>query len=146
MNIAKFRNYHAPAFRSPSFFDDLVMKDLFQHKPATGMTIPSANIKETEKNFIIELAVPGKQKSDFNIHIEDQFLTISSEKKQEEKIENEKYTRQEFVYNAFSRSFTLPESIDQEQVKAAYENGILTIELPKKTEVEKNNKKQIHIV
>lgn len=145
MNISKFRNYQTPAFRSPSFFDDFVMKDLFHHKPATGLTIPSANIKETEKNFIIELAVPGKQKSDFNIHIEDQLLTISSEKKQEEKIENEKYTRREFVFHAFSRSFTLPDTINQEQVKAAYENGILSIELPKKTEVEKNNKKLIHI-
>lgn len=146
MNIAKIRNYQVPGFRNPSFFDEFLMRDLFNHKPMTGLTIPSANIKETEKSFLIELAIPGMQKSDFDIHIEENVLTISSEKKRDEKIENEKYTRQEFSYSSFKRSFTLPDSIENDQVKASYENGLLSIELPKKLVAEKNNKKLIQIV
>ena len=146
MNIAKIRNYQVPGFRNPSLFDEFLMRDLFNHKPMTGLTIPSANIKETEKSFLIELAVPGMQKSDFDIHIEEIALTISSEKKRDEKIENEKYTRQEFSYSSFKRSFTLPDSIENDQVKASYENGLLSIELPKKLVAEKNNKKLIQIV
>ena len=146
MNIAKIRNYQVPGFRNPSLFDEFLMRDLFNHKPMTGLTIPSANIKETEKSFLIELAIPGMQKSDFDIHIEEIALTISSEKKRDEKIENEKYTRQEFSYSSFKRSFTLPDSIENDQVKASYENGLLSIELPKKLVAEKNNKKLIQIV
>ncbi|MBX7050879.1 MAG: Hsp20/alpha crystallin family protein [Flavobacteriales bacterium] len=146
MNIAKFRNYQVPGFRNPSFFDDFVMRDFFQNKHAVGLTIPSANIIETEKSFKIELAAPGMEKSDFNVQIEKDVLTISSEKKQEEKVQDEKYTRQEFAYRSFSRSFTLPETIDHDLVKAVYENGILSVELPKKTEVVKSNKKMIEIV
>ena len=146
MNIAKFRNYQVPGFRNPSFFDDFLLRDFFHNKPMVGLTMPSANIKESEKSFMIELAAPGMQKSDFNVHIEENVLTISSEKKNEEKVQNEKFTRQEFSYSSFSRSFTLPEFIDNEQVKATYENGILKIELPKKMETEKSNKKLIEIV
>jgi HSP20 family protein len=96
--------------------------------------IPAANIKENERSFDIEIAVPGMKKDDFKINLENNILTVSTEKEEEKNEENKNYTRKEFMYGSFSRSFTLPKVVETEQIKASYENGILSIQLPKKDE------------
>ena len=96
---------------------------------------PSVNIVENENNFQMELAAPGLEKSDFNIEIVNDNLVISVEKKSEkEESEKGKFTRREFNYSAFRRSFFLDEKINREGINATYENGVLRITLPKKEE------------
>lgn len=92
---------------------------------------PSANIIDSEKDFSIELAVPGMSKEDFNINLENEILSISVEKKETEDKEDKNFTRREFRYDGFSRSFNLPEIVNQEKIKADYKNGVLNIVLPK---------------
>jgi HSP20 family protein len=106
---------------------------------------PSSNIIETEKAFRIELAAPGLDKKDFLINIENDQLTISVEKEKEEVTENEKYTRREFGYTSFQRSFNLSEHVNTEDISAAYENGVLAIILPKKEIAETVLKRKIEI-
>lgn len=97
-------------------------------------TLPSANVDETEKEYTIELAIPGIRKDDLNVELRRNVLTISSEKKEEkeEKDEKKNYLRKEFSYQSFKRSFTLPDSADENNVKASYNDGILHIEVGKK--------------
>ncbi|MBK8830852.1 MAG: Hsp20/alpha crystallin family protein [Saprospiraceae bacterium] len=97
---------------------------------------PSVNIVEHDAHFTMQLAAPGLQKSDFNINIENDYLVISAEKKTEkEETGNEgKFTRREFNYSSFKRSFQLDENINREGIAASYENGVLSITLPKKEE------------
>ena len=106
--------------------------------------IPPANIVEKIDLYRIELAAPGMEKADFNVKLDGKILTISSEKKAENTSENDKMIRKEFSYKAFNRSFTLDEKIDVANISARYENGILTLELPKKEEV-KNVSREITI-
>lgn len=109
--------------------------------------MPAANVKENENEFIIDLAVPGMSKEDFNINIENGALCVSSEKEQESEDKGEDYTRKEFSYSSFTRSFRLPESVNQEKIKAKYENGVLALTLPKKEEAKKiTAKKEIKVV
>jgi len=100
-----------------------------------SITHPSVNVIENETNFQMELAAPGLEKSDFNIHVENDNLVISVEKKSEkEETEKGKFTRREFNFSAFKRSFHLDEKINREGISATYENGVLRITLPKKDE------------
>ena len=104
-----------------------------------GNTLPSVNVKENNQNFDIELAVPGMKKDDFKINLDRNILNISSEAKteNEQKDENGKYTRREFNYSSFSRSFTLPsQMVDAEKIEANYTDGILKIMIPKKVKEE----------
>ena len=115
-------------FLSPSFMDfdnDLPSLDYAKR-------IPSVNVTENEKEFRIEMAAPGLERTDFKVKVENGVLTISSEKEQEKKEEKKNYTRREYSYNSFSRAFTLPENCAPDQINAKYENGILGITLPKK--------------
>ena len=95
---------------------------------------PAANIIDNEKDFTIELAVPGMAKEDFSLNLEDDILTISVERKEEEVKEDRNFTRREFRYDEFSRSFSLPDIVDQEKIKADYQNGVLSVMLPKSAE------------
>ena len=96
---------------------------------------PSVNVVENDNNFLMQLAAPGLQKSDFQIQIENDHLVVSVEKKSEkEETEKGKFTRREFNYSAFKRSFFLDEKINREGITASYENGVLAITLPKKEE------------
>ena len=127
MNLIKFH-------KNP-FYNGLLNdfeNDLFKHK--NNNDVPAVNIQEDEKQFLLELAVPGMKKDDFKIDLENQVLTISSEIKEETEETENNYTRREFVYNSFSRSFTLPKSIVSEKIKADYKDGILKISLPKNKE------------
>lgn len=120
----------------PSVFDDEFTRT-FAKWPGTmhhNATIPAVNVTENEDAFIIDVAAPGLQKEDFKVELSNNILSISSEKEQtkEEKDESGSYTRKEFSYNSFQRSFTVPEKlIDQNRISGKYENGILQIVLPK---------------
>jgi HSP20 family protein len=108
-------------------------------------TLPAVNIIENENEFNIEFAVPGFNKNDFKVNVEDNLLTISAEKQDETKEENERFTRKEFSYNSFSRSFTLPQTVNGNNIDAKYTDGILKLNIPKKEEVKKLPKKQIKV-
>jgi HSP20 family protein len=113
------------------------MKNGMQRRPAShrcDFNRPAANIIDNEKDFNIELAVPGMAKDDFNINLEDDIMTISVERKEEEVKEDKNFTRREFRYDEFSRSFSLPDIVDQEKIKADYQNGVLSVMLPKSEE------------
>ena len=96
---------------------------------------PQVNIKETNDAYVLVLSAPGRTKEDFKINLEKNLLTISSEKKGEENKENEKQIRKEFALQSFKRTFTLDEKIEADKIEAKYENGLLTLNLPKKEEV-----------
>ena len=108
-------------------------------------TIPSVNIRENGKEFSIELAAPGFNKDQFHVNVEDTVLTISAERKEEKKDEGERFTRKEFSYNSFSRSFTLPQSVNAEKVDAKYADGVLKLCIPKKEEAKALPKKEIKV-
>ena len=118
----------------PSFMNEIFKPDWFGGMENYNTNVPAVNIKENEKDFELELAVPGRKKEDFQIEVNENVLTISSETKSEENVDNENFTRREFSYTSFKRAFTLPETIDEEHIKATYEDGILTFNLPKKEE------------
>lgn len=112
----------------------------------TNTTLPTLNIKETKDSFLVEVAAPGFEKSDFKIELNNDLLTISSEKKVNNELKDgERITKQEFSYQSFSRSFTLPEHVDEEKISAKYENGILSIDIPKKEEAKPKSPKLIDI-
>ncbi|MBX7141355.1 MAG: Hsp20/alpha crystallin family protein [Chitinophagales bacterium] len=114
------------------FNDDF---DGFFVKPFASQTFPAVNVVEGKENFRIDFSVPGFSKGDFNIKLDGNILTVSGEKKAEVKKEEENYTMREFTHNSFSRSFTLPETVNPEQIGAEYTDGILKLTLPKREEV-----------
>lgn len=123
----------------PSVFGDLF--DDFAVMPAKQFASPAVNIKETDKAFEIEVAAPGMTKEDFSIRVDnDEELVIALEKKHDNKEEHkgENYLRREFSYTSYHQAFTLPDNIDVENIKATMNNGILGIELPKKTPEKQN--------
>lgn len=104
----------------------------FGKEKGNFLSSPAVNIKEEEQRFCIELAMPGIKKEDLNIDIEDKKLIIYAERKSETNEEKEgKYSRREFNYSSFKRSFTMPENVNIEAIKAQYEDGVLKIDLPK---------------
>jgi HSP20 family protein len=135
----------------PSFLDNFLSRDLMDWGTAnfssTDTTLPAVNVKETEDSFEIEVAAPGMKKEDFKVNIENNVLTISSEKKEERKEEEKgRFTRREFSYQSFQRSFTIPENvIEGEKISARYCDGILCIVLPKKEEVKPKPAREISI-
>ncbi|PVW13493.1 Hsp20/alpha crystallin family protein [Marixanthomonas spongiae] len=133
----------------PSVLDELFAENRLDVPNYENFSIPAVNIQEKNTNFVVELAVPGLRKENFNIELEDDVLKISAEVSSENKEENStenktNYTRKEFDYSTFERSFTLPENIDVEAVNATYKNGVLQITLPKKEE-EKALKRMVEI-
>jgi HSP20 family protein len=120
---------------------DADFNDVFSRR----LSDPAANILESPESFQLELAAPGMNKEDFKIHLENNILTISAEMEDEKREDGKNYTRKEFYYGSFSRSFTLPKIIDFEKIKADYENGVLKVLLPKKEEAKLELKKEIKI-
>lgn len=142
MTLSRFNNY-------PSVFDNWFDNDLFGWADNSQMakaTMPSVNIKENADAFKVEMAVPGFDKKDFKINLDHNVLTISSEKKVEnEDKKNECFTRREYCYQSFSRSFTLPDAANGDKISAKYENGILNVEIPKREEAKPKPMRQIAI-
>lgn len=125
----------------PTFFEDFLRpwNDWFDGGGIMNrtLTVPSVNIIENKDDFNVSLAVPGMKKDDFKIDVSGNILTISCEKEEEKKESDATYSREEYNYSSFSRSFTLPEDVDKEKIDAHYENGELSISLPKKEEAKK---------
>ena len=129
---------------SDSFGPDLTDVEFFNGK-RLGVTVPSANIAETDKEFTIDLAAPGLTRKDFKVESDNHILTVSAEKRDEKEDEAEGYSRREYSYNSFSRSFTLPENVKEDKIDAKYQDGVLKIIVPKKEASPKKNKKQISV-
>ena len=132
----------APFF--PSLIDDFINQD-WNLKTPSSTTLPAVNIKDLEAQFEIELAVPGMKKSDFEIEVEDGLLSISSSLEEEQVTEKGKFTRREFSYNSFKRTFTIPDSVDPSDIEAQYSDGVLQLRLPKRKEALPQPKKLIKI-
>ena len=129
MSIVKRNNLVFPALMNEMF-----KPDWFGGMENLANPVPAANIKANEKDFELELAVPGRKKEDFNIEIGKDVLTVSFEVKTEETENTATYTRREFSLRSFKRAFTLPDSVDVDKIDAAYVDGILKFTLPKKEE------------
>lgn len=143
MNLVK-RNNSGNIF--PSLMEEFFRPDWLNSAQNFGQVmVPPVNIKETETAFEVELSAPARKKEDFNIEIDNDMLTISSEYKTESSAEQGKYTRKEFSHSSFKRSFTLPDIVKDDGIAANYENGILKITLPKKEEALPKPKRSIDI-
>jgi HSP20 family protein len=107
--------------------------------------LPDANVIETDKEYQVELAVPGLERKDFKVEIKDDILSVSAEKETESKTERKNYRSKEFSYQSFYRSFTLPKNLIDEKIDAKYQNGVLTVTLPKKEVTVAKPTKQIKV-
>ncbi|PHQ60349.1 MAG: molecular chaperone Hsp20 [Maribacter sp.] len=129
----------------PSLMGEIFRPDWFGGMENMKNEVPAVNIKENEKDFELELAVPGRQKDDFNIEIDSNILTVSAEAKTEDEHVEANYTRKEFGISSFTRVFTLPETIDEDKIKASYVDGLLKFRLPKKKEALTKPKRLIEL-
>jgi len=131
----------------PSLLEDIFEENNIQRRFTTLNSLPAVNIEEKEDKYSLEMAAPGKSKKDFNIELDNDLLMISSEIKEENQTEDKErnFTRREFSYESFKRSFTLPETIDTTKIKAAYKNGVLSLDLPKREEAKTQPKRMIDI-
>ena len=137
MNLIKRQN---PVFTS--LIDDLFINQDWNQISAS---VPAANIIEADDHFNIELAAPGKKKSDFTIELDEGVLTISSETETKSTEKDGSFTRKEFGYSSFKRSFNIPETVSADKISASYKEGILTVSLLKKAEALPQPKKLISI-
>lgn len=153
MSLVKFKRRPFGNMITQDFFD---MDDFFNNRGLVRSMLPdkfwngkasepALNIKENDDNFEIELAAPGFGKKDFDVTIEDGCLNIKAEKETSEEETDDNFTRREFSYNSFERSLQLPESVKDEDIKAAYNEGILSFKLTKKDEAKKTPAKKIKI-
>jgi HSP20 family protein len=135
----------------PSLFDRFFRNDLtdwnLSNFSSADTSLPAVNVKETDDDYIIEVAAPGMNKKDFKVNLQNNVLTISSEKKEEKDESEDNYTRREFCYQSFQRSFTVPGSdVDSDKINATYNNGILSIKLPKREEIKPKPAREIKIL
>ena len=135
-----------PLLGSGSLLSDLFDNEkFFDSDWLKRQSLPPVNVKETEKQYEIDLVAPGRSKKDFSILAENGVLTISSEKKEEKELKEKDYTRKEFNYSSFARSFSLPENANEEEIKANYSDGILKLEVAKKVISQPKAKKAIEV-
>ena len=147
MSLATRNSMMLPAFSR--FFDDFFDREMSdwnnRNFSVTNTTLPAVNIMQDDDRFVVEMAAPGMEKKDFKIELNANSLIISSEKKSGSEKKDENYTRKEFSYQSFSRSFTLPEIVDGEKISAAYDKGVLKVTIPKKEEAKPKPPKEIEI-
>jgi len=145
MNLVK-RNNSVNNGLFPSVMDELFKDMLGGTQYNSTKMVPPVNIRETDNNYEVELMAPGMKKEDFNIELDNELLTISSETRSENNTPEEgKFTRREFSYSSFRRTFTLPETVNADDINASYQDGILRITLPKKEEALPKPKRSIEI-
>jgi len=128
-------------FYIPGLFDD----DFFPVLTGRTSSMPSVNIREDEKKYILDLAVPGMDKKDLKIDLNEDLLTISSEIKNEKEENGDGYKRKEFSYSSFCRSFQIPENVNKDSIEANYKDGVLTVSLPKAEEEKQKLSRQVNI-
>jgi HSP20 family protein len=135
MTLVKLANGHKNYNVNPFFNDvfDSILNDSFLSDKLSSR-VPAVNIAENENGFQIELAAPGLKKEDFKINLDKNVLSVSADKKVETAEEGKKYSKKEYSYNSFVRSFTLPETVDHANIEAAYIDGVLTLSVAKKEE------------
>ncbi|WP_298370906.1 Hsp20/alpha crystallin family protein [uncultured Lutibacter sp.] len=138
------QNFHSLSNWLDEIFD-INLPSVFTSNFNTGITLPKVNIKETADAYLVDMAVPGLKKSDFQINLDNDVLSISTETKDESEQKAENYTRREFGYSSFKRTFSLPETVDEDKIKASYNEGILSIYLPKKEEAKQKPVRTIKI-
>ncbi|MGY0034758.1 Hsp20/alpha crystallin family protein [Pedobacter sp. NJ-S-72] len=135
MTLVKFNPENKRNSLSPGFgdaFDSIFNDTFFGDRMVTR--VPAVNISETVDHYHVELAAPGLKKEDFKLSLERNILSISVEKRTESKQEERNYAKREYSYNSFVRSFTLPESADENGIQATYNDGVLAINIPKREE------------
>jgi HSP20 family protein len=113
-----------------NFFSNNFMPDFFDSE--SYKNVPAVNILENDDEYVIEVAAPGLEKKDFKIDLENNILTVSSEKEDKSEDKNDKTIRKEFRYSSFSRTFTLPETIDSDKIRAKHKDGVLAVSIPKR--------------
>ncbi|MBA3682350.1 MAG: Hsp20/alpha crystallin family protein [Bacteroidetes bacterium] len=151
MTLIKFKNGNGVNSYSnfnrgidfPSFFNDTL--DRLWKEEATVNWMPAVNIKERAEDFKIDLAVPGMNKENFKVEVDNGILTVSGERKEEKSEENEKVTRTEFHYGSFKRAFNLPDTADVDKIAANYKDGLLSLTVGKREDSRLKPKKQITI-
>lgn len=129
----------------PSFFDDFFEKDWPAWASGEENYMPACNVKETEKEFTLEVSLPGYDKTEIKVEHENGVLKIYGEKKAESSEEKDNYTRKEFSYGSFSRSWTLPDNVKEEDIVANYKDGILNVNLPKRETTTQKLTKQVNV-
>ncbi len=129
------------------FFGNEMMDWNNRNFSKTGTTLPAVNVKENDDNYTVEVAAPGMKREDFNVQVHNNVLTISSEKREEHTRngENGRYSRREFSYQSFSRSFSLPDTVAAEHIEGRYEDGVLHLVIPKKEEAKPKPVRRIEI-
>jgi HSP20 family protein len=131
-----------------SWIDEMFNRDLpsvFTTNFNTGITLPKVNIRETKDAYFVDMAVPGLKKNDFHIDIDNKVLSISAEMEENSEQQEDNFTRREFGYSSFKRSFSLPETVKEDAIKAEYTDGVLSIHLPKKEEAIQKPARRIKI-
>lgn len=136
MNLTVRKNGGLPSLLSDFFGTSLIDKDFFDldsdlFPSRLGINVPTANITETPKEYKVELAAPGLEREDFNVEVDNHVLKIGAEKEAEKAEKDGGYSRREYSFNSFSRSFTLPEDVKEGNIDARYENGVLKVSIPK---------------
>ena len=126
---------------SDFFKNNGIVEDGFWNKE----WLPAVNVSESEKSYEVELAAPGMKKEDFKVKVDNGALTISAERKEEKEEKKKNYTRQEYSYNSFSRSFTLPDDVKDDNVKAHYEDGVLKLSIARKALAPASKAKEIAV-
>lgn len=150
MAIARWNGNKRNLPSLPNWFDDFWNRNFFdldnRNFSAVDSTLPSVNVKETEDNYEVEVAAPGMDKKDFHITLNGSLLTISSEKQTNDEQQKGNYTRREFSYQSFQRSFELPKDVvDEQRIEAKYNNGVLHLVIPKKEEAKRKAPKMIEV-
>ena len=147
MKLAK-RNWNNFSFFSPMFdnFNRELLNWDNKNYSSTSTTVPAVNIKENGDTFEVEVAAPGMAKDDFKVTLDGNLLTISSAKEEKNEEQTDTYTRREFSYQSFQRSFELQKDVvDQDNIQARYENGMLRLTIPKKEEAKQKEPRLIEI-
>jgi HSP20 family protein len=131
----------------PGLVDELFNGEWFPRfiESEPRYTLPAVNIIEGSEDFRVEIAAPGLNKEDFRINLENNVLTVSSEKEEKKEEKDEKVMRREFHYGSFSRSFTLPQTVNSEKIRANHKDGILQVVIPKKEEAKEKPAREIRI-
>ncbi len=149
MTLIKFQNPTSKRFfNNDSMFPSFggAFDNLFKMDYNYGETLPSVNVTEDEAGYYLEYLVPGFKKEEIKVSLDRNLLTVKAEKKSENTEETKRYTRKEFSYSSFKRSFTLPENVASSNLVAKHENGVLHIELPKIVEKKESGEKEIEII
>lgn len=141
------RTLMRPSLLSPTVFEDFFKpwNQWFDERWPSATQMPAVNIRETEDEYEIKLAAPGLEKNDFKIDVNGSLITISAERDEKREEKTETYTRKEYSYSTFTRSFTLPDNIDTSKIDASYVHGELKLLLPKKEEAKKTPHQKISV-